>query len=164
MARPDRMIWPTLLDLAGCLEQEFADQDTCFLGVLHGQAAPWDYGLDGLMVWVRLSGAYPSTTFPSPDQDLVGCPKPLAFEVEVGALRCASTPDDSGNLPTAADQDEVAEQATGDMAALYAAIACCFGRGGRKRFQDVVIGSYTPLGPAGGVTGGTWTLTVGGEA
>lgn len=159
MARPDTTIWPTLLDLAGCLKTQFADQETCFLGVLHGQAAPWDYGLEGLMVWVRLAGAYPSTTFPAPDNDL-GCPKPLAFDVEVGALRCAPTPNEvTGTLPGEAEQEEVAAEATSDMIALYRAIACCLDSH-QHRFQDVALGSYTPLGPLGGVTGGAWTFTI----
>lgn len=161
MARPDRIIWPTLLDLVGCLEKEFADQQTCFLGVLHGQSAPWDYGMEGLMVWVRLTGAFPSTQFPAPDQGLLGCPKPLAFGIEVGALRCAPLPNETtGDLPSATEQEAVAAEATSDMVALYRAVACCFGDGSARRFQDISLGAYTPLGPMGGVTGGAWTFTV----
>ena len=37
-----------------------------------------------------------------------------------------------------------------DMAAMRRAIVCCNGD-----FDDIILGQYTPLGPAGGVYGGT---------
>lgn len=157
--KTDTKIWPAMLELVGCLEKEFADEGFCFIGVMHGQMAPADYGSDG-MAWVRLSGVYPSTDFPSPD-DSTGCISPLATDLEVGVLRCAPSPNAmSKTMPTESQQEEAARIATADMMAMRRAINCCFGKNGQVRFRDVLMGNYSPLGPMGGVTGGQWTLTI----
>lgn len=157
--KDDTVIWPSLLELAGCLEGEYADEDFCFIGIIHGQQAPWDYGDKG-MAWVRLTNAYPSTDFPAPD-DGAGCGALLAFEIEIGVLRCAPMPNSvNGKLPGVQEHEDAAREAVGDLRAIRRAIQCCFGSHGQQRFRDMILGDYQPLGPMGGVTGGTWTLTV----
>lgn len=148
-----------MLELVGCLEKEFDEEGFCFIGIMHGQVAPADYGADG-MAWVRLMGSYSSTDFPSPDNGL-GCVAPLATDLEVGVLRCAPSPNKmSRTMPTVSEQEESARVATADMMAMRRAINCCFGKNGQVRFRDVAMGSYSPVGPMGGVSGGQWTLTV----
>lgn len=153
----DKTIWPALLELAGCLETEFEGEDLCFLGVLGGQQVPWDYGEKG-MVWVRMGSVYQSTQFPDQDQG-PGCAKPLAFDVEVGALRCAPVPKGRPpTLPGVAEHEEAARIQVRDMRSMLHAIQCCFKA--QLRTREVVVGTYNPVGPAGGVLGGVWELTV----
>lgn len=157
--KDDASIWPSLLELVGCLEREFGDEGFCFIGVIYGDQAPLDYGTDG-MAWVRLESVYPSTVFPEPDQE-TGCGAPLAFEVEIGVARCAPMPNSlNGALPTVEQQEDAARLGVADMRAIQRAVLCCFGADGQQRFREVAVGTYQPLGPMGGVYGGTWSLTV----
>jgi hypothetical protein len=154
--RDDRNIWPALVDLASCLCAEFEGEGFCFCGVVSGQVVAADYGDDG-MAWVRLVSSFPSATFPQGDQE-PGCHRPLAHQIEVGVMRCAPSFDGT-DLPGVDEWLEATRLHLADQAAMLRAIRCCFDNGDR----EVVIGTFTPMGPAGGVLGGNWNIWVEGS-
>lgn len=160
--RVDLDVWPTMMRLVDCLCTELAESglDTCFCGVLPGQAIAAQYvntkTREG-MAWVRLNGAWPYNLFPSTDVT-AQCAAPLAYEIEVGSLFCAPAFADSrGTPPSLAAQFEATQVQMAAMAAMRRAIVCCLGTGKRA-----VLGQYAPLGPEGDVVGGVWTVIVDG--
>jgi hypothetical protein len=98
------------------------------------------------MGYVRLAGVFPYSTFPEPLMDL-RCTRPLAWAVEVGALRCVPQPSDGTVLDPIA-MGEVAIIQVLDASALHRAVKCCG--------YDVAIETYIPVGPSGGCVGGFW--------
>jgi hypothetical protein len=124
----------------------------CWCGIYPGAQVSWDYcsdcnsGVCG-MGYVRLAGAFPSDSFPLPAIDTT-CRKPLAWGVEVGALRCFPQPE-SGELLDPVSMGEVAMNQAMDAEALYRALKCC-------EFE-MAIEIYRPVGPDGGCVGGFWT-------
>jgi hypothetical protein len=133
---------------------------TCFCGILPGQEVAWDYtgdcsGDGGCgMAWVRLVAAYPSVVIGTPDQQPGNCGSMVGMDVEVGILRCVSMPHEDGSPPDPADLQADAALQVADAMALRKAVYCC---GPEK---DLVLGYYTPLGPAGGVVGGFWLVSM----
>ena len=98
------------------------------------------------MGYVRLSGVFPYDTFPLPALD-ERCVRPLAWSVEVGALRCVPQPADGTIIdPTAMAEVAVAQML--DANALYRAVKCCG--------YDVAMERYFPVGPDGACVGGFW--------
>lgn len=153
-------VWPTLASLASCLCTQISLAGlpkTCFCGVLPGEAAVTDYVSDEEgMAWVRLVQAYPSKAFPNQATDL-GCGYDLAYELEVGVAYCAPTFADSrGNPPSVATMLDSTRLQLAGMAAAYRAISCCPVLDSR----DVMVGTYTPMGPEGAVVGGVWQAWV----
>ena len=131
---------------------------TCFCGVVPGETPAWDYcgecsGDNCGMGFTVVQTVFPSNAFPGA-VEFAKCEAPLAASLQVGALRCAPTIGEGGELP---DEGEMLEATLGlisDMGAIHKAIACC-------GFREYAIGAYTPLGPNGGCAGGAWDLTVG---
>lgn len=155
----DDAIWPIMVQLEQCLcetlEERGLRPGNCFCGILPGDSPSWDYS-EG-MAWVRLIDAYPSTTFPSANTTpRVSCGAMLVATLEVGLLQCAPMLGPGGELPTEIDQFESARLQIAGMRAMQQAIACC-------DLDLVVLGSYTPTGPQGGLVGGTWQINVGAE-
>lgn len=153
-------VYGLMSDLAACLCAENAEcgsPDLCYCGVTPG-SVPIDMG--GLECdpagqgWVRLTTGYPSSTVGVPDQTPNRAPATaLGFGLEVGILR---------HFPMQAEplSDEQIEEATAqqitDMLTIRKAILCC----SPLLRQDYVLGTYSPLGPAGGLVGGSWLVTV----
>lgn len=144
-----------LVELADCVCDQLASTGagpTCWCGVYPGAEVAWDYcgecdgGRCG-MGWVRLRAAFPYDVFPTGIIDF-RCKKPVAWSVEVGALRCLPTTPD-GMLPSPAQMTEAAIDQAADARALHTAISCCG--------LDVAVESYLPLGPLGGCVGGVWS-------
>ena len=90
-----------LIDLADCVCSELAETGagpTCWCGLYPGAAVSWEYcgecggGTCG-MGYVRASGVFPYESFPEAAID-IHCARPLAWSIEVGALRCFPQPDD----------------------------------------------------------------------
>lgn len=155
----DETIWPLMVQLSQCLCETLAERGImpgdCFCGIFPGDNAVWDYS-DGL-AYVRLVDAYPSTTFPSANTTPRGsCSAMLAATLEVGVLQCAPGLRADGGLPTAAEQMESARLQIAGMRAMQQAIACC-------DIDLIVLGTYTPQGPQGGLVGGYWQLNVAAE-
>lgn len=144
--------------LALCLCAEIAkDKPTCFCGVLPGASVAHDYTSncdDGPcgMAWVRLESAKPVTGIDLTDETLNNCGADLGFDVEVSIIRCAVVLEDAGP-PSEAEQLEMATQQWKDMMTMRTAIACC-------EIGDVILRTYEPFGPTGGVFGGSWSVSM----
>jgi hypothetical protein len=145
----------SLIALADCVCELLGTEGagpTCWCGLYPGAAVSWDYcgecddGACG-MGYVRLAGGFPYDSFPTPVID-DRCAKPLAWAVEVGALRCFPQPAD-GELPSPAALAEVAIDQALDAAALFKAIRCCD--------LELAVEVYRPVGPEGMCVGGFWT-------
>lgn len=160
----DRVVWPVMVSLAECLCTQITGSglpEPCFCGILPGGEAAYDYcdscedGTCG-QAWVRLAQAFPSSAFPVPDVGRGTCASPLAFELVVGIVRCAPSPDDQGNPPSLGDQFATSQLVVADMMAMRRAIMCC---AQAQKGRDYTLGFYLPVGPEGGCVGGVWTAT-----
>lgn len=158
----DKIAWPVVVQLTDCLCAELVTAGlppTCICSPMPGEAIAADYvSREQGMAWVRVSSVYPSAVFPAQDQSASGCLMPMAVQLEVGALYCAPVTQGRSNNPPGLSQvfDSTRTQMAA-MAAMLRAIECCLGAASRK---GVSLGPYTPLGPDGGVVGGSWTVTV----
>jgi len=157
--REDTAAWPAVMALIECLCTEMVASGLgplCLCSPLPGSQVALDYGAEG-MAWVRVVGAWPSSTFPNQDGARGGsCTAALAVQLEVGAARCAPALGEDGELPTLSQQFEVTRLQLADMAAMRRAVQCC-AAGIGYRLQ---LGSYTPGGPQGGVVWGSWSVWV----
>ena len=165
--REDDIAYPRMVELAACLCTELTASglpDVCFCGVLPGAMVALDTcggcGATGKcgQAWVRLVSVFPSNNFPNPDSAPT-CASLLAFELEIGVMRCAPAMDSRGNPPTVAQQLDAVRLQTADMLAMRRAVACCMGGTDNAYF----LGTYSPYGPQGGCVGGSWTVVVGQE-
>ena len=112
-----------------------------------GALVAWDDCCDGY-AWARLVTVTAPTT-PVQSQG----PTLWIIQVALGVLRCAASLDDSGNTPTAAQVTADGVQGLADMEALARAFRC-------SGLQPLMMGSWTPTGPAGACFGGEWTATL----
>ena len=143
-----------LTDLADCVCAELATTgggEPCWCGMYPGAAVSWEYcgecsGDRCGMGYVRLAGVFPYSVFPNGLVDF-RCTYPLAWAVEVGALRCLPQPSD-GEALNPILMAEVAVEQVLDASALHRAVKCCG--------LDVAVERYVPVGPAGGCVGGFW--------
>jgi hypothetical protein len=103
------------------------------------------------MAWVRINRRYPTENFPGAATK-ASCVAPLAAELEVGVYRCAYTLTDAGAPPAPEDVTADALKLDADAHALLSAI--------RRLKWPYVLGTYTTLGPSGGVVGGAQMFTV----
>lgn len=142
--------------LASCVCTEIAKSaagPVCWCGVWPGEEVSWEFcgdcGNDACgMAWVRLNGIFPYDTFPAPVVDL-GCRRPLAYNIEVGALRCMPVSDNEGELPSSEQITMTSMETYADLAALYRALLCC-------DFEAIAVEAWVPVGPQGGCVGGVW--------
>ena len=149
-----------LADLATCLCAQILTDDlpqVCFCGVVPGEEVALDYVGDCAdacgMAWVRLSTAYPSVSIGQPAGIPGNCTMGIGVEIEMGIVRCldvgeGSTPPE----PTSLTASAVLQVA--DMMAMWRALHCC------QNAKDFIIGQYAPIGPEGGVVGGTLPLGI----
>jgi hypothetical protein len=166
----DRAIYPTMIRLAGCLCLEMEAEGgpaLCYCGVIAGELVldfcGGDCGANGCggQAWVRLSSAFPSSSFPNPADLTNNCFAPLAYSLEVGVARCAPMGDAGGpngyTPPTLDQQVEALRLQTADIAAMRRAIQCCFG----EADTDYILGQYDQsFVNGGGCLGGVFTVTV----
>lgn len=151
-----------MLDLRQCLCDALAERGAgppCWCGIFPGQQVAWDFcgechtGACG-MGYLQLARVFPSTQFPSQDV-LARCRSPLAYQINVGSLRCLPVADQDGSLPDEGAILDAALAVNLDMAAAHYAIECCI-----DKTSEHMVGQYEPLGPMGGCVGGQWMLTV----
>jgi hypothetical protein len=152
----DETIWPLMVQLSQCLCETLTARGLmpgdCFCGVLPGDQVAHDYGSG--QAWVRLTGIYPTTTFPQIDNTLRGsCSAALGATLEVGVMQCAPGLGALGSLPDEADQFEATRLQMATMRAMRQAIVCC-------GIEEMVLGQYSPQGPQGLLVGGTWLVDV----
>jgi hypothetical protein len=155
-------IWAKMAVLLDCLRAAMRDlPDPCSLTIQPGQLPAFDFscedGCDGNgngKAWVRLITEYPSTRFPQPLTTATPCSAwEMAYSVEIGIVRCVAI--DGTDVITDEQNMEDSLLQSADAHAMYRAVLCCF-----TGDEEVVMGSYVPYGPQGGVLGGSWTMQV----
>lgn len=144
--------------LAACLCEQLGGQDNmCFCGVLVGETTIADYigdCEDCGMAWVRVSAMYPAVGVNLPSTLPNNCNAMLGVDIEIGVLRCISVGASDGSPPTAAEMLASAQEVSDDALAMRRAVICC------PADIDYVLGTYSPIGPQGGIVGGTWNLSL----
>ena len=154
----DDAIWPLMVQMQQCLCETLTERGLmpgdCFCGILPGDSAIWDFQSGA--AYVRLVDVYPSTTFPAANTNPgTSCAAMLVATLEVGLTQCIPINADGSPL-TQVQQMEVSRHQMAGMRAVQQAIACC-------DIPLVVLGTYTPVGPQGGLVGGFWQINVGAE-
>lgn len=149
-----------LNDLAACLCNEVEARGAgplCFCGVVPGAEVVQEYvgdcGDAGGMGWVRLSLSYPSITPGVVDQRPGNCGSGSGFDIEVGLVHEHSMYYEEEPI-TAAQAAAVVAQQMQDKDIVRSAIQCC----SSLLTEDYILGSYTPVGPLGGLVGGQWVI------
>jgi hypothetical protein len=152
--------------VAECVCQALTERgagEPCWCGPWHGETVAWDYcdacgeGEPSGMAWVRLVGTFTYQVFPVA---LVqgGCRLPLAYTLEIGAIRYMPQMASDGSLPEPNVVAEGALAALKDHDAILWALSCCKPDG--IRGWEIALDSYQPLGPQGNCGGGAWTAHV----
>jgi len=158
----NQMLATLLQALADEIAAAGKEEDYCTVTVQPGSAVAIDFGPEsgcGGTAWVQLVGANPSVSFPSADVGVNNCAYDLAFVVEVGMVGPAPGMDVTLGQYTVPEDTELFDASMRQMDELqmmYRAIQ-------KAKIPEKVVGSYAPQGPDGGVLGGVWTVTVGGE-
>ena len=152
-----------LAELIAELRQRDRLDGICAQSLQPGATVSLDYGSEscGGMAWVQLSNAAPTVAFPDPDLSLSNCTYSLAYTVTMGIIRPSPIPTvvrNSISFPTDEENTDAAHMFMEDMDMMHQAI-----KSARKDVDLLVLGQYMPVGPEGGVSGGTWTLQVGNE-
>ncbi|QWY82768.1 hypothetical protein PP641_gp027 [Arthrobacter phage SilentRX] len=138
------------------------EDDFCTITVQPGNAIAFDFGPESDCrggAWVRLVAANPTVSFPAADTSVNTCAYSLAYTMEIGMMFPAPVITDRlGNfvLPEDTEVFDAAMRQGDEMDLMFRAIRTA-------NIPQLVIGDYAPLGPDGGVLGGTWTLTAGGD-
>jgi hypothetical protein len=167
----DKIIYPAMIRLSACLCLEIEASGlpaTCSCGPMIGNLV-LDYcgtcadGKCGGQAWVRLVEAFPTVDFPSQALELRNCASPLAYQLEVGIVRCRPVGTVSGvrgyTPPTLEQNVEALRLQLADMAAMRRAVECCFG----DAEIDYILGSYNPITVEGDCLGGVFTVYASGE-
>jgi len=157
---PAPTIMPYLAALSECLCTQLSETgagEPCWCGVVPGFLVSLEY-CDNCaenpcgMGWVRAAGVFPYDTFPISTLD-ANCAKPLAWQIEVGAVRCMPIPAD-GEILKPEQMIEVALNQAADTEAMYRALMCCDA-------PQMTVERYQPIGPEGGCVGGFWIAYLG---
>lgn len=168
---PDPVVAPVAADLVVCLAAELAKvpnpptatpRPVCLrpgdrVDLLVSQTQ--DECCEGL-AWVRLVRMYPSGQQPFPAQDSRVTPCDVyrwALVFELGAVRCAPTPD-ADAIPTCDEWTDTTLNEYDDLAALRR-VACCY----QRQYSDRLIlqDAGEPITVEGGCTGVTLLVTIG---
>jgi hypothetical protein len=163
---------PLAIELLECLDQEIrkVPHPPASIGlrpgtvVDHLMSTTDDECCNGL-AWVRPASFFPSSgTFPA--QDEAPLPKGTStwgITLEMGAVRCAPTPEPTG-IPSNEDWFAVVQDVMDDAAAMRRAICCFIDRKPNHRARNVLPGLWQPLSVQGGCVGGILTVTLRGPA
>jgi len=153
---PDNHIYTALDELATCLCAQIQTDglpDVCACSVVPGEVVIPDMVgdcADGCgQAWVRLITAYPSVVIGAPDVTPGNCGSSIGVEVELGVLRCIESED--VGIPELQDATQLQ---VADMLAMWRAVSCC------RQSKDYQITAYTPLGPEGGLVGGSLAVSI----
>jgi len=160
----DRIMWPVLQRLQECLCAELAragGPELCYCGHMVGDIMPLDLmqcgpGGCGGVAWIRPMQAFSSSQFPTPDE-APSCVAVLAMPIEIGVARCYPHMDVKKRMDPQA-MFEASRLYMSDMQAMRRAVKCCLAD---ESFQgSYAMGTWEPLEAQGGVSGGTWTVTI----
>lgn len=158
-------VWWRLQALAACLCAAIEDPENgvpkvCYCGVVPGQAAVAQFAGDCAyacgMAWVRLAGLYRAKSVGVPDTTRGNCGSGIGMDIEMGILRCMSVGDEQGNLPSKAEMEEATQLQIADALVMWEAVLCC----DAIETKDAIVGGYLPVGPDGGIVGGTMTIAL----
>lgn len=158
----DTIAWNDLVGLSDALVAELKRRQLPALTenlVLAGQAIAMDYiaGPGDGFSFTRLGSGFQVGVFPLPQQGYErGRALEIARQFEVGIARGLPLHEDGSPL----DRDEwfdVSRLVMADMNAIVASI-CAYANG---KGLPLVVGNWVPLGPDGGVIGGSWTVHLG---
>lgn len=161
----DNLVYDRLTLLAACLCAQIQDPengvpDVCFCGIVPGDAAVGQYAGDCSvkcgMAWVRMVNLYPSQGVGQATMVPGNCGRAIGIDVELGIMRCISVGDERGNLPSPAELLAATQLQIADALIMHKAVYCC----DALPKQDVIVGEYTPLGPEGGLVGGSILISV----
>lgn len=162
---------PVVGQVIEALRGVFCDPDRPPLGgtvpaIEHRPGA--DIALDGLfqpgcpgIVWANVIRIARSRDFPNEQDSAPPCQGPRTVTIQVGAARCASTVDDQGYPPTAAQMEHDALIGLDDAERLEVALCRAW-----KAIEDCDLGvqaawtATEPIGPQGGVLAWVKTITV----
>lgn len=163
----DPVVMPLAIELLDCLNQEIQKvaNPPARVGLRPGTVVDHllsttdDECCEGL-AWVRPVTFFPSSgTFPA--QDEAPLPKGItgwAVTLEMGAIRCAPTPE-ATEIPSQDEWAAVVQAVMDDAAAMRRAI-CCFIDARQGRARTTVAGAWQPLSVQGGCVGGVLQVTV----
>lgn len=161
MDTPSSRLIPVMSTLVSCLcAQIVADgsPEPCFCGLMPGEVVLADYtscdDKDG-MAWVRLITAYPSVVLGAANTQPGNCAVMLGADLEVGVLRSMPVGGTDGSPPSVEEMNEIAALIATDAESIRRAIMCC---NDSLPLIDMMLGAWTPTGPQGGLTGGSWTV------
>lgn len=116
--------------------------DSCEFNACRGE------GKDG-QLWAAITGT-------DLIEDEGGCVA-LAWNAEVGSVRCAAKPTDGQELPsTKAVQSDAIRQSL-DADAILRGIVCCPERDSRIKSEGVIVDGWEPI-VGGGCVGGKWNI------
>lgn len=153
-------IFPWLVAFQQCLCEGLAtdspESPVCFCGILPGSDLSTEWA-DGGQAWVRLMQAYPSKTFPEPEVESTPCGTGTAYQIEMGVLRCMPKPSELTGKVDEGLLLNVIRQQLADMQTMRRAITCCV-----EGDYDLILNTYTPWGPEGGIYGGIWNFYISG--
>lgn len=168
----DPLVMPIAEELLACYSDELQKTAVVptYIGLRPGTVVDWllstveNECCEGL-AWVRPVSFFPSSGI-FPEQDSVPQPKGTrawAVTLEMGAVRCAPTPDET-SIPTVAQWDAVVQAMMDDAAAMRRAICCYIELDPVRRARQVLPGLWQPLDVEGGCVGGVLTVTIQGPA
>lgn len=158
----DGIAWTDLVGLSDALRAELVRRQLPSLTehlVLAGSAVALDYitGPGDGFAFVRLGSGFQTTQFPIPQQTYsAGTALQIARQFELGIARGIPLPEDGSPL----SRDEwfdISRLALADMNAIVATICSYF----KSRDIPFIVNNWVPLGPDGGVIGGSWTANAG---
>lgn len=149
-----------LENLATCLCAAILEAnlpEPCFCGIVPGEAVVEDYIGDCEpvcgMAFVRLASIYPATSLGQPSDDVNNCGLMLGADIEIGILRCISSGEADGSPPSPEELYAATQLQINDSLAIYKAVNCC-------DLGDVLMDTYSPVGPLGGIVGGIWPISI----
>lgn len=157
---PQEILAELLERLSAEIKAKGREDRYCSITVQPGNAVVFDFDEDcSGSAWVRLVSANPTVGFPKPDVTVDSCAYTLAFIVEVGMIGPAPVIDESMGqfiLPTDVEMFEASMRQVEEMQMMFDAIR-------KADIPQKILGDYAPQGPEGGVLGGLWNVTVGGD-
>lgn len=159
---PETALSVVIEALATCLCNQIAEdglKKTCFCGVIPGDSVPVDMVTKGCgsangAAFVRLVNTYPSSEVGVASLQPGNCAVGQGFDLEIGIFRCFPL-DRGGKSPKPSVLLEQSKLQMADEQAMRRALSCC----DWLDAKDFVTGLYAPVGPEGGIIGGTIPLS-----
>lgn len=153
----DTRLLPMVFLLLACAQKQLEDCgfNLCWIGPQVGEQPDLSYVFeDGSMAWVRLTTIQ---TIESQAGAQLQCATRISADLELGFATCYVI-DNDGKGPNTEEAVNIFTESTKAMLALRRAILCCDWAG--KWRKTLNITDWEPIGPSGGIVGGTWGISV----